>query len=116
MQINLKSPPVLGSLPVPLHPLAEIASNMWWSWHPEAQVLFLSIDPDAWRETNGNPIRVLGGAAEGTLAERAGDAAFVEQVGRHVADLRGYLARRGVNGTPQSIEVARSPVLPISCV
>jgi starch phosphorylase len=36
-----------------------IASNLWWSWHPEVVHLFRDIDPVRWRELDHNPIALL---------------------------------------------------------
>ena len=39
--------------------LHELAFNLWWSWHPEAQELYRQIDPTLWRESCHNPVRFL---------------------------------------------------------
>lgn len=39
--------------------LDALARNLWWSWHPDAQNLFASLDPLLFRATNSNPIRTL---------------------------------------------------------
>ena len=36
------------NLPEPIERLGELASNLWWSWHPEAEALFLGLDPVLW--------------------------------------------------------------------
>ncbi len=46
-------------LPESLAGLRELASNLWWSWHPEAQDLFRRLDLPAWRETGHNPVKLL---------------------------------------------------------
>ncbi|MDD3470811.1 MAG: alpha-glucan family phosphorylase [Thermoguttaceae bacterium] len=37
----------------------EIASNLWWSWNPEAVNLFRDLDPVRWRKLDHNPIALL---------------------------------------------------------
>ncbi len=46
-------------LPERLVGLGELASNLWWSWHPEARNLFRMLDLLAWRETGHNPVKLL---------------------------------------------------------
>ena len=36
------------NLPEPIQRLGELASNLWWSWHPQAEVLFQGLDPALW--------------------------------------------------------------------
>jgi starch phosphorylase len=38
-----------------------LAYNLWWSWHPEAQDLYRSIDPDLWQDSYHNPVKFLAG-------------------------------------------------------
>jgi glycogen phosphorylase len=46
-------------LPEPLAGLGELAVNLWWSWHPEARMLFKMLDRPAWKDTNHNPVKLL---------------------------------------------------------
>jgi starch phosphorylase len=46
-------------LPERLTGLGELASNLWWSWHPEARRLFSMLDLQVWRETGHNPVKLL---------------------------------------------------------
>jgi len=39
--------------------LAEIAYNLWWSWHPAARMLFKMLDRAAWKEGGHNPVQML---------------------------------------------------------
>ncbi|MBN1545633.1 MAG: alpha-glucan family phosphorylase [Syntrophaceae bacterium] len=47
------------NLPTRLAGLAEIASNLWWSWHPEARMLFKNLNRQVWKESTHNPVRML---------------------------------------------------------
>jgi starch phosphorylase len=47
------------NLPKELVGLGEIASNLWWSWHPDARMLFKMLDRQAWKETHHNPVKML---------------------------------------------------------
>ncbi|MCS7189273.1 MAG: alpha-glucan family phosphorylase [Bacteroidia bacterium] len=46
------------TLPEILHPLHELAYNLWWSWNADAQQLFSMIDPEQW-QLYENPIWLL---------------------------------------------------------
>ena len=78
-------------LPEPLSALGEIAGNLRWSWHPPSQDLFESIDPELWRTSHLDPVRMLGTVATARLEELAGDQAFLARLDELHRDLTGYL-------------------------
>ncbi len=47
------------SLPERIGALGELAYNLWWSWHPEARMLFKMLDRRAWKESGHNPVKML---------------------------------------------------------
>ncbi len=78
-------------LPAPLEPLAAIATNLRWSWHPETQDLFARIDHALWEQVGHDPVRLLGEVSTQRWADLAADPDFVGHV-QWVADgLEGYL-------------------------
>ncbi|MEZ5116156.1 MAG: alpha-glucan family phosphorylase [Candidatus Nanopelagicales bacterium] len=79
-------------LPDALRPLDELATNLRWSWHVETRDLFESIDPDLWRSTGYDPVRLLGEVPIERLRALAEDAEFVARVDAALADLHMYLA------------------------
>ncbi len=46
------------SCKAPFQRLPELAYNLWWAWHPEAQNLFDDIDPEHWHRHH-NPVKLL---------------------------------------------------------
>jgi starch phosphorylase len=46
-------------LPEGLHPLSDLAQNLWWSWNHDAIALFETIDHQAFIQTNYNPLALL---------------------------------------------------------
>jgi glycogen phosphorylase len=46
-------------LPERLAGLGDLAFNLWWSWHPEARMLYKMLDRPAWKETRHNPVKLL---------------------------------------------------------
>ena len=47
------------SLPRRINRLGELAYNLWWTWNPDAQRLFIRIDRDLWERVYHNPIKFL---------------------------------------------------------
>jgi starch phosphorylase len=78
-------------LPEALQPLAELAGNLRWSWHPETQDLFESVDHAAWQRSAHDPVRLLGAVPMKRLEELAGDDAFLRRLTALRADLEQYL-------------------------
>ena len=78
-------------LPTPLEPLAEVAANLRWSWHPETQDLFARIDADLWDEVGHDPVRLLGEVSSQRWAELAADSDFVGHVQWIAQGLHEYL-------------------------
>lgn len=74
---SIRSFRVVPSLPEPLAPLLEIASNLWWTWHPEAVALFKRIDRELWEETGHNPVKMLGQVDQELLSRVSHDQSFL---------------------------------------
>jgi starch phosphorylase len=54
-----KAPPNHFELPYRLRRLADLAYNLWWTWHPKAGKIFQSIDPQKWEAAGHNPVQFL---------------------------------------------------------
>ncbi|MGC9523378.1 MAG: alpha-glucan family phosphorylase, partial [Anaerolineae bacterium] len=65
--------------------LKDVAYNLWWSWHPDAQRLFRSLSHQAWRDSDGNPIEMLRILPAEVLAAAAHDEAFLKRYDAVVA-------------------------------
>jgi starch phosphorylase len=83
------------SLPDSLKPLMEIAYNLRWSWHVEAQELFYRLDSRAWEEYYHNPVAMLGQLDQQKLEAAANDDGFIAQMTRVYEDLKSYMAKPG---------------------
>lgn len=70
--IRDKLPPRIGGL-------ADLAYNLWWSWHQEARDLFKAFDYPLWRSTGHNPVRMLLEISPGRVQEVARDPLFLRQ-------------------------------------
>ncbi|QCB51845.1 glycosyltransferase family 1 protein [Rhodococcus sp. PAMC28707] len=84
---------VRAHLPERLNALAELSTNLRWSWHPPTQQLFEEIDPALWVELDRDPIALLGAVAPKRLEELADDPTFVDRLAVVSRDLSDYLTR-----------------------
>ena len=78
-------------LPPALGPLAELVTNLRWSWHPETQDVFAAMDPEAWLASGMDPVKMLGLLPADRLAELAEDHGFADLLAGASADLAHYL-------------------------
>jgi glycogen phosphorylase len=78
-------------LPEPLRPLSDLARNLRWSWHTETRELFQYVDPEGWRASGGDPVRLLGSVPAARLAELAADRRFLRRLTAAAGDLDDYL-------------------------
>ena len=55
------SPPPItpATVPFPVARLAELAANLFFSWHRPTRALFEDLDPELWPQVNGNPRLML---------------------------------------------------------
>lgn len=51
--------PANFSLPQRINRLGELVYNMWWTWNPDSQRLFINIDRQLWESVEHNPILFL---------------------------------------------------------
>ncbi len=85
-------------LPEPLAPLARLAFNYRWSWHPEGEGLFASLDPDRFERDKQNPLRLLQEVDAGTLGRHAADGDYVELARRIDAEVHEEMAAPAAEG------------------
>ena len=64
-------------LPVRINRLNELAHNLWWSWHPDANWLFQHLDKTLWELTHHNPVKLLQQISPARLCAAAADPAFL---------------------------------------
>ncbi|MDP6546860.1 MAG: alpha-glucan family phosphorylase [Phycisphaerae bacterium] len=83
------------ALPPKLKQLSEIAENLWWSWHGDAQDIFRRLDREAWEECYHNPVAMLGQLGQDRLEKLARDDGFISHIQRVHEDLQRYLTDSG---------------------
>ena len=65
------------ALPVRIERLSELANNLWWSWHPDADLLFQHLDKTLWELTHHNPVKFLQQISPAKLDAAAANPAFL---------------------------------------
>jgi starch phosphorylase len=91
-------------VPNALARLADLATNLRFSWHRPTRKLFESLDPELWSCVGGNPRLFLRSVAQERLDHAAADPAFVEQYQRVLAGHDSYLSEAIVATGPGQLE------------
>jgi glycogen phosphorylase len=82
----------LSNLPERIRGLERLSYNLWWSWHRQARELFPTLDLQAWRESDHNPLRMLTLLPQETLDRAAQDKEFLENYDLVMADFDADIA------------------------
>ncbi len=69
-----------------------LASNLWWTWHPEVINLFRDLDPIRWRQLDHNPIALLHEFTPERLAARAAEMVLFSRINYAHRRLKEYMA------------------------
>ena len=80
------------NLPERIRGLERLSYNLWWSWHRQARDMFPSLDLQAWRESDHNPLRMLAMLPQQTLDEAARDPEFLERFDAVMAEFDANIA------------------------
>jgi len=92
LEITPQIPGSLGRLP-------ELAANLFFSWHRPIRALFEDLDPELWKQTNGNPRLMLRCLKQGSLERHAGDEAYLARYHVALQTLDAYLRLAAGEGT-----------------
>ncbi|MDR1484732.1 MAG: alpha-glucan family phosphorylase [Planctomycetaceae bacterium] len=71
-----------------------LASNLWWSWHPEVINLFRSLDPIRWRQLGHNPIALLREFTPERLEVRAAELVLYTRIDQAYRRMTEYMNTR----------------------
>ncbi len=83
-------------LPRRITRLGELAYNLWWTWNPDAQRLFGSLDQELWESLNHNPLLFLRQVGRSEINAASQNKHYLEKYDRILADFDAYLG----NETP----------------
>lgn len=87
----VREKPVAFSLPRRIKRLEELAFNLWWVWHPEAQRLFREIDDLLWENTYHNPVAFLRDCDRSRLNAVTHDRYFLDQYDQVMREFDRYM-------------------------
>lgn len=76
--VRLESEILFTPIPERIARLRELAYNLWWTWHPEAQDLYRQIDPDLWELIYHNPVDFLRDVRQRKLEDAAGNPSYLK--------------------------------------
>lgn len=91
--------------------LVDLAYNLWWSWNPEARILFKQVNQQAWKASVHNPVRMLREIPAEFLNRAAENPAYLH---RYDIVMRRFNRYMTANGTWFSQEFPDHPALPIA--
>lgn len=72
--------------------LKEIAYNLWFSWNPDALMLFSSIDLTLWKKTGHNPVKFLKEVSQHKLEKASNDRTYLMEYNKVMAAFDHYLS------------------------
>lgn len=90
--------------------LSKLASNLWWSWDPEATDLFRLIDRELFDSVNHNPVLLLKEYTPERLEERAREAVLHSRIHWAYRRFREYLESTTTWGATHAAILGQGPV------
>ncbi len=78
-------------LPDALQGLQNVAKNLWFSWNPDAGMLFRSLDPDLWEASGHNPVKLLADLSRERMEEIVSDAVLMNRIQQLERDFEDYV-------------------------
>jgi len=81
-------------IPQRISRLRELAFNIWWSWHPEAQELYRRIDPELWEQDYHNPVDFLRDVRQRRLEDAVEDAKYLNQYDQVLESFDRYIGEK----------------------
>jgi glycogen phosphorylase/synthase len=84
---------VQSDVPERLVALKELASNLWWSWNNEAEMLFKRMDPSLWDQVSHNPKLLLEKMDYKRLLVLEEDEEFLAELDKVYAIFKAYMSR-----------------------
>ncbi len=83
---------IYPNVPTELARLAELANNLFFSWHRPTRALFEDLDPELWQQAGGNPRLLLRCIDQEQLDRAAADLDYRERYRQVLATFDAYLA------------------------
>jgi starch phosphorylase len=76
--------------------LRDLAFNLWWSWNPAAIKLFRDLEPEVFRGSKHNALKVVNDLGPERIAQLSRDAVLRARVDRAHREFRAYMSPNAV--------------------
>ena len=73
--------------------LEELSRNIWWCWNVDAIELFESIDPEAWKATEQNPVALMESLSVEQIKDLENNEDFVERLNKVYDQFKAYMSQ-----------------------
>ena len=73
--------------------LQELASNIWWCWNVDAIELFESIDAEAWKATEQNPVALMAGLSVEQIEALENNKDFIDRLNKVYDQFKEYMSQ-----------------------
>jgi len=84
----------VAKLPDKIGRLRELAYNLWWTWHPKARGLYISLDPKIWPDMGNNPVKMLETVSSEKLLEASENTSYMNMYSQTVQQFDEYMNDR----------------------
>jgi glycogen phosphorylase len=110
------TPPIASELSLPkrISRLTDLAYNLWWTWHPEAQDLFGTIDHSLWEEVRHNPVPFLRKVRRAQLNAAVHNVAFLDSYDQILEHFDHYLSATDTWFRHEHLELINRPIAYLS--
>jgi glycogen phosphorylase len=75
-----------------LRRLADLAYNLWWTWHPDAGKSFQMLDPQLWEAAGHNPVQFLRRVPRERLDAQLQDRYYLDHYDKVIQSFDDYMA------------------------
>lgn len=72
--------------------LKSLAYNLWWTWNPEAALIYKELSPLIWETSNHSAVAVLRRISDAELIARLGDPDFLSRVKKILDEYSEYMS------------------------
>jgi len=93
-QPRLRSFSVVTEPPAALARMRELANNLWWVWHRDAQELFEYMDAEKWNASGYNPVSFLNTMSQKRLNQLTDDHEFMARLHSVMDRFDAYMAKQ----------------------
>ncbi len=90
--------------------LKSLAYNLWWTWNPEAALIYKELSPLIWETSNHSAVAVLRRISDAELKARLGDPDFFKRVNKILDEYSEYMSCSNTWCTQNFPELINNPI------